>query len=146
MLDHQHAEVLGIGQGAAEHIGVGDGLGAVGDGDGAGLLEAADLGHQLAAEALGDRRHGRHAHRSRVARPAHDEIDDRRVIDHRLGVGHDDHGGDAARRRRFRRAGQRLAVFGAGFAGEHPHVDEARHQRQPGAVDDGCAGAGSCRA
>ena len=50
MLHHQHVEILGIGERAAEEIGIGDRLVAVGHGDGAGLLEEADLGHQLARQ------------------------------------------------------------------------------------------------
>ena len=49
--------------------------GAVGEGDRAGGLEQADLGHLLAVEALGQRRHRMHAHDRGVAGAAQDEID-----------------------------------------------------------------------
>ena len=71
-----------------------------------------------------------------VARAAHDEVDRRRIVDRRRGVGPADDRGDAAGRGRLARGRERLAMFGAGFADEGPHVDEAGRDDLAAAVDD----------
>ena len=81
VMHDQRVEVAGVDQRAAHHLGVGDALHPVGEGDGAGGLEQADLGHLLALEALGQRRHGVHMHDAGVAGAALDEIDDGRIVD-----------------------------------------------------------------
>ena len=73
--------------------------GAVREGDGAGLLEQADLGHLLPRAPLVSAASGTDMHDGGVARAAQHEIDDRRIVDHRIGVGHRNDRGDAARRR-----------------------------------------------
>ena len=65
------------------------------------------------------------AHLGLVAGAAGDEIDQRDVVDHRIGVGHHDDRGDAAGRRRLAGRGDGLAVLGAGLADEDAHVDQA---------------------
>ena len=113
-----------------------DALRAVREGDRAGGLEQADLGHLLAFQALGQRRHRLHVHDRGVARAAQHEIDDRRIVDHRIGVGLADDGGDAAGGRGLARGGERLAIFGARLADEGAHVDQAGRDHAPVAVDD----------
>ena len=77
-----------------------------------------------------------HVNEGGVSRAPQDKVDKRDVVDHRIGVRHDDHGGDAARRRGAARARQRLAVLVTGLAGEDHHVDEARRERAASAFDD----------
>ncbi len=79
----QHVEVVGVDQRAAHHLRVGDAAGAVGERDRAGGLEQTDLGHLLALEALGQRRHRLHVDDAGVARAAQDEVDDGRIVDRR---------------------------------------------------------------
>ncbi len=139
MVHDEGAEVLGVEQHVAHHARVGDGGLAVGEGDGAGPLEQADLGHLLALEPLGHRRHGVHVHDGVVAGAALDEIDERHLIDDRVGLRHDNHGGDAAGSGGMAGGLQRLAMLKAGLAGEHLRIDEPRGEDVPLAVDDGDA-------
>ena len=76
-----------------------------------------------------------HVHDGCVARAPLDEIDDGRIVDDRIGVGHAHQRRDAAGRRRLARRLQRLAVLGARLADEGAHVDEARRQDVAAAVD-----------
>ncbi len=71
-----------------------------------------------------------------VARAPQDEIDQRHVVDHRVGIGHADDGGDAAGGGGPARRGQRLAMLVAGLAGKDHHVDEAGRKHAAAAVDD----------
>ena len=111
MMHDQRVEGGGIGQRAAHHPRIGDGALAVGEGDGAGFVQKADLGHHLAGQTLGQRGHRLDMDERGVARAPPDEIDQRNVVDDGIGVGHGDHGGDAARRGRLARGGQRLAML-----------------------------------
>ena len=135
MMDDERAEILGVGEHVPHHLGVGEARLAVGEGDGAGVAQETDLGHLLALQALGHRRHGMHVDARRVARAAHDEVDQRHVVDDGLGIGHADDGGDAAGGRGPARGGQRLAVLVPRLAGEHQHVDEAGSEHMTAAVD-----------
>jgi hypothetical protein len=83
VVDDERVEITRISEGAAHDLRIGDALGAIGECDSAGGLEQADLGHFLAAQPFGQRRHGLHVDNRRVARAAQDEIDERRVVDHR---------------------------------------------------------------
>ena len=83
VMDDERVEVARIGERAAHHLRIGDALRAVGEGDRARRLEQADLGHLLAAQALGQRRHRLHVHDRGVARAAQDEVDDGGVVDRR---------------------------------------------------------------
>ena len=132
----QRAEILGVGEHVAHDLGAGEARLAVGKGDGAGLAQQADLAHLLAQEALGHGRHGMHVDEGGVARAPQDEIDQRHVVDHRIGVGHADDGGDAARGGGAARGRQRLAMLVARLAGKHHHVDEAGRQHAAVAIDD----------
>ena len=76
-----------------------------------------------------------HVHDRGVARAAQHEIDGRRIVDHRRGVGLADDGGDAAGGGRLARGGERLAMAGARFADEGAHVDEAGRDQLAAAVD-----------
>ena len=77
-----------------------------------------------------------HVHDRGIARAPQHEIDDRRIVDHRRGVGLAHDGGDAADRGRLARRGERLAVLGAWFADEGAHVDEPGRHHAAAAVDD----------
>src|SRR5260221_13571091 len=72
-----------------------------------------------------------------VARPTGDEIDQRNVVDRRLGIGESRHRGDAAGRRGMARRDHVLHVLGAGLAQLHAHVDDSRGQTMPTAIDHG---------
>ena len=83
VLNHEHAEVIGIGEGALHDRRIGDGTRGVGHGGGTGLLEQADLGDLTAFEALGDGCHRNDADDGGIAGAAQDKIDDRGIIDYR---------------------------------------------------------------
>ena len=110
--------------------------GAVGEGDRAGLGQQADLGDLAPLEALGQRRRGKDADLRVVARAPQDEVDHRRVVDRRVGVGPHDEARDAAGGRGGAGAGDRLAMLGPRLADEDAHVDEARRDHVAPAVDD----------
>ena len=100
-------------------------------------FQQADLGDLLAVEAAGESAAtGRTRTTAGVARPAQQKIDDRRLVDRRIGVGPREDRRDAARRGRRRRRGDRLAMLGARLADEGAHVDEARRDDIAGAIDD----------
>ena len=75
MMDDEHAEILGVGEHVPHHLGVGEARLSVGEGDGARVAEQPDLGHLLALQALGHRRHGMHVDLRRISCAAHNEID-----------------------------------------------------------------------
>ena len=99
---------------------------AVGEGDRARLGEQTDLGDLASLEALGQRRGRKDADLGVVARAAQDEVDDRRIVDRRIGVGAHDEARHAAGGGGGAGAGDRLAMLGARLADEGAHVDEAR--------------------
>jgi hypothetical protein len=72
----------------------------------------------------------------RLARPPGEELDDRDIVDRRLGVGQRHHRRDAARRRGMAGALDRFQMLGAGLAQLHPHIDEPRRQAQPAGLDN----------
>ena len=121
-------EVARIDEGAPHHLRVDHALRAVAERDRAGRLEQADLGHLFAVAALGQRRHRMDMDDRGVARAAHDEIDDRRVVDRRIGVGLADDGGDAAGRRR---AGSPTRRSRGGLRPARPRRRACRPARAP---------------
>src|SRR5690606_7269936 len=92
------------------------------------LVHQADLSHALAVTALRGR--ARRADVDQIQRRAAplDVVDHGRVVDGRVGVGLDDDGGDAARRRRQAGRLQRLLGLIARLAGLDPDVDQAGRQ------------------
>ena len=125
MLHHQHVKILGVGEGATEHVGVAHSLGGISYGDGTSSFHQTDLAHQFAVEAFGDCGHRGHAHQSCVAGATQHVVNNGGIIDYRLGVGHHNHSGDTTGGCGFGGRGQGLTIFGAGFAREHPHIDQA---------------------
>ena len=79
-----------------------------------------------------------------VAGATLDEIDERDLIDHRIGVGHHDDGRDAAGRSCVACGLQCFAVLEAGFAGKDLRVDQAGGENVALAVDDGRAFRARC--
>ena len=140
MMHDQGAEIARIGQRAAHDLGAAHRMRAVGEGDGAGFLQQADLGDLAAFEPFGDGRRRQHPHARGVAGATLEEVDDRRFVDGRIGVGrrhdrrHAAGGGRRARRR------DRLAMLGAGLADEDTHVDEARGDDVARTIDDAGVG------
>ena len=132
----QRVEIAGIGQRPTHHLGVGDAAVAIGKGDRAGCLEQPDLGHLLAAHALGQRGHRMDVDDRGVAGAAQHEIDRRRIVDDGRGVRLADDGGDAAGGGRLAGGGKRLAVAGAGLADKGAHVDQPGGDDLAGAIDD----------
>ena len=136
VLHHQQVEGARVGQRAAHHHRIGDGIAGVGEGERAGGGEQAELGELAALQPLGRGGIGADAGEADIARAPGDELDQRHVVDHRLGVGQRHHGGDAAGHRRGRAGLHRFLVLGAGLAQLDPHVDEARREAGAGAIDD----------
>ena len=83
----QRVEIARVGHRAAHGLRFGDRAAPVGEGDRAGLGEQADLGDLAALEALGQRRRRKDADLRVVARAPQDEVDHRRIVDRRMGVG-----------------------------------------------------------
>ena len=79
---------------------------------------------------------GQNANLRGVAGAPQDEVDHRRLVDRRAGVGPRHDRGDAARRRGRAGGGDRLAMLGARLADEGAHVDEAGRDDIAGAIDD----------
>jgi hypothetical protein len=71
-----------------------------------------------------------------VARAPQHEVDDRRIVDHRIGVRLAHDGGDAAGGGRLARRREGLAIFRAGLADEGAHVDQAGRDQPAVAIDD----------
>jgi hypothetical protein len=104
--------------------------------DGTGLEQQPELGHLFALEALGQGCGRMHLDNSLVARQPLDEIDQRDIVDHRVGVGHHDDRGDPALGRSPACRGDGFAVLGAWFADMHAGIDQARHGDQSATVFD----------
>ena len=85
----------------------------------------------LAGEPLGRRGIGVDLGELDLARPPGEELDDRDVVDRRLGVGQRDHRRDPAGRGGPAAALDRFHVLGAGLAQLHAHVDEPGREAQP---------------
>ena len=136
MGDHQRVEGRGIGQRPPQHPRIGHRAVAVCESHGAGFLQQPDLGHGLAGQPARQRGGGQHAHARRGGGTAHQEIHQRRLINHRVGVGHHDHAGDAARGRCGAGALKALAMLRAGLPGKDARINQAWRQHQAMAVDD----------
>ena len=135
MLHDELVEGPRIGQGAAHDLGVCHRLQPVGKGDGPAFRQEADLGELAAFQVPGHRGVGVDLHALRLAGAPRDELDPGDVVDHRVGVGQADHGGDAAGRRGAAGAVHGLLVLLAGLADLHAHVDQAGRQAGAAAVD-----------
>ena len=70
-----------------------------------------------------------------LARAPRQELDDRNVIDRRLGIRQRHHRRDPAGSRRLPAALDRFHVLGAGLAQLHAHIDKARREAEPGEID-----------
>ena len=136
VMHDQRVEIAGVGQRPAHHLRIGDAPVAVGERHGARGLQQADLGHLLAAHALGQRRHRVDVDDRGVAGAAQDEIDGRRIIDHGRGIGLADDGGDAAGGGGLACGCKGFAVAGAGLADKGTHVDQSGRNDLAGAIDD----------
>ena len=88
----------------------------------------------LPAQALGRRGVGVDLGEPDLARAAGEELDDRDIVDRRLGIGQRDHRRDAAGRGGLAAALDRFHVLGAGLAQLHAHVDQPGRQAQPAAA------------
>ena len=109
-------EIAGIGQRIAHDLGVAQRAAALREGNGAGVFQKAEFGKRLAGQILGQRSHRVDADMGGIAGPAQDEVDQRRIVDHRIGIGHRYHRRHAAGRRRQACRLKRFAVFSARFA------------------------------
>ncbi|MNE15437.1 hypothetical protein D3C80_1083460 [compost metagenome] len=132
----QGVEGGGVSHDPLQGAGVANHPVAVGEIQGARLVHQADLGHALAVARL--RRRPRCADVHQIERRAAplDVVDQGGIVDCRVGVGLDDDGGDAARRRRQAGRLQRLLGFVARLAGLDPDVDQAGRQAAALGVDD----------
>ena len=131
VLQHQEIEAAGIGQHPAHHERVGDRLDAIRKAEGAIGREQAHLGQLTALQPFGRCGVGVDLGELDLARPAGEELDDRDVVDRRVGVGQGDHRRDPARRRGAPAALDQFHVLGTRLAQLHAHVDEPRRQAQP---------------
>ena len=86
VLDHQQIEGAGIGENAPHDQRVGDRLHPVGEAERAVRREQAHLGQIAPGDRLGRRGVGVDLGELDLARPAGEELDDRDVVDRRVGV------------------------------------------------------------
>ena len=128
MVHDEGVEIARIDHGAAHDLRIAQALGAIAEGDRPGFEQQAELGDLLAFQPLGQGGAGEHVDDSLVAGAALDEIDDRGIVDHRIGVRAADHRGDAAGGGSLRAGAERLAEFGAGLTEEGAQVDKAGRQ------------------
>ena len=145
VMHDERAEILGVGEDVAHHLGVGEARLAIAEGDRARLMQEPDLGHLLALEAFGHGGHRVDIDEGGVARAPEDEVDQRHVVDDRLGIGHADDGGDATCRGGAACRGKRLAMLVARLSGEHHRVDQTGSKHAAGAVDDLGIARSACR-
>ena len=136
VLDHELVEAAGIGQHAPHDQRVGDRLDPVGKADRAVRRQQPDLGQLAPLQPLGRGGIGVDLGELHLARAPRQELDDRDVVDRRLGIRQRHHRRDPAGRRRLAAALDQLHVLGAGLAQLHAHIDEARREAQPGEIDD----------
>ncbi len=107
----------------------------VAHGDRAGADHLAELRERLAFLADGHRADGVNARRPRAQRLPDDEADGGLVVGHRIGVRHRADGGEPAGRRGPRAGRDRLDILAPRLAQVTVHVDEARRDDVPRAVD-----------
>jgi len=135
VLDDERIEQGRVGQGPAQHARVGDRPLAIGEGHRTGRLQQAQLGQLQAVQALGHGRHRVDLDELHLPRPARHELDHRRIVDRRVGIGHQREAGDPAGGGRHRAAVDPLLVLGPGLAQLGAHVDQPRRQAEPAGVD-----------
>ena len=135
MLQDERPEAARIAERAAHHPRIGHRPQSVGEAERPRLLEQPHLGQVLAAAAARDRAVGEDLDQLHLARPPRDELDHGDIVDHRIGVRQAHQRGDAARRGGTAAALDGLLVLFARLAQLHAHVDEARRQAAPAAVD-----------
>src|SRR5690606_6815876 len=96
MLHDKGVQMCCIAECPAHHLRVGNRLHTIGKADSACLDQQPEFSHFRAAKPLGQGGHSVDIHDARVTRAAFDEVHQRYIVDHRIGVRHDDHGGNAA--------------------------------------------------
>ena len=131
MLQHQQIEAAGIGEHAAHDQRVGDRLDPVSEAERTVCRQEAHLGQLAPLETLGRRRVGMHLGEPDLAGASGQELDDRDIVDRRVGVRQRHHRCDPARRGGPPAALDRFQVLGTGLAQLHAHIDEPRRQAQP---------------
>ncbi len=136
MLEDKLIEAAGIGQHPAHDQRVGDRLDPVGEADLAIGRQEADLSQFAAGQTLGRGGVGVDLGELHFAGAAGEKLDDRDVIDRRLGVGQRHHRGDPTGSGGLTAALDRLHVLGAGLAQLDAHVDEAGREAEPREIDD----------
>ena len=136
VLREHHVVRLGVLDGAAHQLRVVDALAVVGEHAHAAAGHQPDLGELLTLQPLGNG-----ADRVDVAlavllalRPH--RLGEERLVYHRGGVRHGEHGGKTALGRGVGAGGDGLSVLAAGLAQVHVHVHQARQQHVAPAVHD----------
>jgi hypothetical protein len=140
MVEGEEVEHAGVIERAAHDLVVLDAMAVVGERDHAGLVERADGRELLALHADGDAAGGEDVDAGRFERALAHERDGVRAVRGRVGVGHGQDAGEAARRRRARAGGDGFLLAAARFAQVDVHVDEAGRDDEALRVDDGHGG------
>ena len=99
-------------------------------------MHQAELGELLAAEPAGDRADGLHVDEAGRAAEVVHPLGGLGGVGDRAGVGHGQHGGEAADGGGLRAGEDRLGVLAAGLAQVGVQVDEAGQRDEPVGVDD----------
>ena len=131
MLQHQKIEAAGIGEHPAHDERIGDRLDPVGKAERAIRRQEAHLGQLAPLEPLGRCGVGVDFGELDLAGAAGEELDDRDIIDRRIGVRQGDHRRHTTRRGGAPAALDRFQVLRTRLAQLHPHIDEPRRQAQP---------------
>jgi hypothetical protein len=132
--EHPAAQQL-VAHRAAQDPGADHGLAVVGEAQRALAAQLGHLGELLAAQPAGDRGHEAQRHAGLALGLLAQGAQLRRVVEHRIGVGHRHHGDETAGRRGAGAGVEVLLVLLAGRAQVDVRVDEARQQVAALAVD-----------
>ena len=125
-----------IGHGAAHHQAVCNRTMTIGKTDGARLAKKRHFRKLLTGATLGNSAVRVNLDPLLLPGAPRNELDHRRIVDRRLGVGQAGKAGDAAGRSRLGAALEGFLVLGAGLAEQYAHVDQPRREAETFGFDD----------
>ncbi len=139
MAGEGEVELFGVLHGAAENLGVADGVAIVGEVDDAAAFHAGDAGEFFTFATFGDGAGGEDGGPDAgfFAGDVEDVLDGGGAVDGGVGIGLENHAGDAAVDGGFGAGEDGFFVLASGFAGVDVDVEEGGEEDLTGAVDDG---------
>ncbi len=134
MLRDRQTQLARVRQRLSHHAGIHHRQTVVRKPNHARFFEQAHLGQFFAFLPFGNRSISMHIHKRRFARAFLYEGHHRRIIDHRLGVGHARHMRDTARRRGFTAGSNRFLMFLPRLAEMHLDIKQSRREEMAIAI------------